>query len=140
MWHINFNIVCRRSRSHLEVKGQTLWFLPCPSHNFTCCLCIIMILCRNVHSDIYRRVTYKLQHCMSKVKVTHRGQRSNVCGLYLFRAITSHVIYVSSWYFVEMFTLIYRSVTYKFQHCMSKVKVTLRGQRSNFVVFTLSEP
>ena len=53
---------------------------------------IIMILGRNVHSDMQ---AYKTHDSMSKVKVTLRGQRSILCNCYLVRAITSQVIVVS---------------------------------------------
>ena len=42
-----------------------------------------------------RRVTYKAHDSMSKVKVTSRGQRSNMRNLCVVRAITSLVIVVS---------------------------------------------
>ena len=91
-------------------------------------------------SIMSRRVAYKTHDSMSKVKVTLRGQRSKLGHLYLVRAVTSQVIVVSPWYFVEMFTLICRGVTYKTHDYMSKVKVTLRGQRSKLCNLYLVRP
>ena len=89
-------------------------------------------------SIMSRCVAYKTHDTMSKVKVTLRGQRSKLCNLYLVWPTTSRVIVVSSWYLVEMFTLIWRHVTYKTHDSMSKVKVTFKGQ--NFVAYTFSRP
>ena len=72
----------------------------------------------------------RLMTLMSKIKVTLTGQRSKICNLYFVRAVTSQVIVVSSLYFLQMFTLICRRVAYKTHDSISKVKVTLRGQRS----------
>ena len=77
-----------------------------------------------------RRFGYKTHDYMSKVKVTLWGQMTKFSNLYLVRAITSQVIIISSWYFVEMFTLICRRVAYKTHDSMSKVKVRFRGQSS----------
>ena len=79
---------------------------------------------------ICRGITYKTHDHMSKFKVTLRVQRSKLCNLYLVRPTTSRVIVVSSWFLVEIFTLICRRVTYKTYDSMSKV--TLKGQRSKF--------
>ena len=48
----------------------------------------------------------------------------------LVRAVTSKVIVVFSYNFVKMFIMMSRRVAYKTHDSMSKVKVTLRGQRS----------
>ena len=48
----------------------------------------------------------------------------------LVRAVTSKVIVAFSYNLVKMFIIMSRRVAYKTHDSMSKVKVTLRGQRS----------
>ena len=62
----------------------------------------------------------------SKVKVKKKKKTG------IIRAVTSQFSIVFSKNFVKMFTIIRRRVEYKIHESMSKVKVTLRGQRSIF--------
>ena len=60
-----------------------------------------------------RWVAYKTNDSMSKVNVTHRGQRSEISILCLVQAINYQTIVISSYKVVEMFTLMCRRITYK---------------------------
>jgi hypothetical protein len=77
---------------------------------------------------ICRRVTYKTYDSMSKV--TLKGQRYKFCSINFVQDITSQIIVVSSWYLLDMFTLICWCVKYRTHDSMSKVKVKFRGQWS----------
>ena len=112
---------CQRSTSHLEVKGK--------KYSYFISYCFILWNFVEMFNMLCRRVTYKTHDSMSKVKVTLRVKRSKMCNLCLVRAITSKVIVVSSWNFVEMFTMFCRCVAHKTHDSMSKVKVTIKKSK-----------
>ena len=81
-------------------------------------------------ATILRRVARKIQVRSSKVKVTLRGQRSEKGSNFRVRSVTLSFFGGFRNYLAEMFATILRRVARKIQVRSSKVKVTLRGQRS----------
>ena len=81
-------------------------------------------------ATILRRVTRKIQVRSSKVKVTLRGQRSEKGSNFRVRSVTLSFVDGFRNYLAEMFATILRRVARNIQVRSSKVKVTLRGQRS----------
>ena len=79
-----------------------------------------------------RCVASNSQALRSKVKVTFRGQMSNYCSECCVWSITSSLImgFQNKW--AQMFTIMRRCAASISQALRSKVKVTLRGQRSNY--------